>query len=177
MLGNPHRIGRLEDFIAIAQFGANYVDCAYAVLRDGIDHEGNRIPRGFRFRSPDIGKEITQVRNYDAIGPDTKLAKVGRTTGYTTGIASGISIDDVTVYLPGLGNVRFDNLLEIRWPSLEKPFSDLGDSGSMVFIPGALDGVGLLFASGVLDIDGEEVGVSYACHLSTVLKSLELTLL
>ena len=88
-----------------------------------------------------------------------------------------MSVTDTTVYLPGLGNIRFDNLLEVTWDSLRSPFTRDGDSGSLVFLIDTLEAVGLHFAGGILQVDGKKVGVSYACSLTNVLKLFDAELL
>ncbi|GGA36792.1 hypothetical protein [Okeania sp. KiyG1] len=168
-------IGTLGDAMSISKIGSNFGDSAYAVLDKGIEHQGNLIPSGFG-NSDDSGRYINDVQDYDVISPEIILAKIGRTTGYTEGIPGAIELDNVAVYIPQFKqNVRFDNLLEIRWQSTDKPFAEKGDSGSLIFIPKILQAVGLQFASGILDINGKKVGVSYACNLKNILETLDLT--
>jgi hypothetical protein len=83
-----------------------------------------------------------------------------------------LSLDDVPINVPGIGTVRFDNLLEVEWKLEDDPFSKEGDSGSVVFDRGSQRPLGLLFAGGLLKRDGNRVGVSYACNLTYILKKL-----
>ncbi|MTD94360.1 hypothetical protein GIW81_08435 [Hyphomicrobium sp. xq] len=168
------RVGALLDFTALSKTGANSVDAAVALIDEGIEHTRNVVPP---YLSCDCaGKPIRGVVSALSLMEGTKLAKLGRTTGYTEGALTAQSVDDVTILYHGVGNLRFDNVLEVTWPSLKKPFSEPGDSGALVFDPGTMKAVGLHFAGGVLLRDNKEVGVSYACDIRQVLDSLECTL-
>ena len=84
------------------------------------------IPRRLGFP---VAGSIAEVMDYDDLVFRHKLAKIGRTTGYSTGVVSGFGIDDVIIHVHSVGNVRFDNLLEVEWD--DNPFTDEGDSGSI----------------------------------------------
>lgn len=105
---------------------------------------------------------------------NTLVHKVGRTTGATSGRISAISVDNiVTSY--SFGNVRFDDCIEIESTMADRPFSDDGDSGSLI-LDDALAAVGLLF--GGTDFGGaNDLGLTYAHPLSTVLPQFGVKLL
>jgi hypothetical protein len=73
----------------------------------------------------------------------------------------------------GSGNLRFDNLIEVTWEDLRRPFTQPGDSGSLVFDPKTMKAVGLHFAGGEIKRDGKRIGVSYACDIGAVLDSMD----
>jgi hypothetical protein len=169
-LSVDERIGKLQNWIVLQAFGANDVDAAVARLDDGIAHNGNVIPE--TCKAPCAGEKIRGYQSALELPPRAVLAKVGRTTDYTEGVLTGAAIDDVTVLYHGAGNLRFDNLLEITWRDLKSPFARPGDSGALVFNPKTMMAVGLHFAGGVVVRNGKQVGVSYACDITSVLDSL-----
>jgi hypothetical protein len=172
LLGS-HEIGTLENYTTFSEAGANYLDGAYALLKDGVepDPDGNTIPGP----CPGAGTKIRDVIDYSQLGPNQIVCKIGRTSGCTFGVVNGFGIDDVVVDIPPLGKRRFDDLLEVLWG--DKPFAKGGDSGSLVFLADRPQAVGLHFAGGSLRIDGKRVGVSYACSLSRLLEIFHLTFL
>ena len=175
LLGS-HAIATLGDHTTFSASGANYLDAAYAILdRDYLDQllhpNGNVVPD----RCPHAGTRIREVANYEKLGPNQKVAKVGRTTGWTVGTVGAFGVDDRIINIPYHGNRRFDDLLEIQWDSPDAPFTAPGDSGSLIFMLDRFAAVGLHFASGVLRIDGNRVHVSYACSLARVLQIFNLT--
>jgi hypothetical protein len=171
------QIGTLSNFCVITQQDRDSIDAAVATLDEEIEHESNRIPTGL----PQQGKMIRQVNPsddlLDLLSQDTVVCKIGRTTGFTTGRIAAIAVDNVTVKT-SIGNVVFDNVIEINWQSNKQPFSKPGDSGSMVFTKNGLWAVGLHFAGGEKIVEGKKkVGVSYSCNMATILETLELSLL
>ena len=85
----------------------------------------NQIPQALGF--PVSGILQPNPLTYDELNFKHPMAKVGRTTGFTCGSVSGFGIDEVTIHVHGVGNVRFDNLLEIEWDTDDKPFAKDGD--------------------------------------------------
>jgi len=167
------QVAELHVLIDISNNSANEVDAAVALLFDqGGNHLGNSIPPG---NWPDAGEELGRVGKFDQLEDKTKVAKIGRTTGYTTGEVSAVWTDAI-VDIPGLGNAYFENLLEVTAP-VDKPFSEPGDSGSLVFEVASRRPVGLHFAGGTATRDGKKVQVGYACNLEIVLEALGITLL
>jgi hypothetical protein len=166
-LCDEHEIAALGNYTSFSKSGSNYLDGAYAILKSDQEFDGNIIPHG----CGDLhGRRIASVGRYDELGPEQLVAKIGRTSGCTKGVVSSYGMNDVVIDMQDTGNVRFDNLLEIRWPSPDSPFAHGGDLGSLVFTVDKLIAVGLHFAGGVLSIDGKRVGVSYACSLGYLLE-------
>lgn len=167
-LRGEFRIAQVHELIDISSSSANRVDAAVASLLPDIanNHLGNTVPPG---SWPDAGKHIGPIiAPRDVEG--AVVAKLGRTTGYTTGTVSAIDTTAI-VDIPGLGNAYFENLLEITTP-IKKPWSGPGDSGSLVFDRASLGAVGLHFAAGEIRLEGRRLHVGYACHLQNVKKAL-----
>jgi hypothetical protein len=177
-LRTHHMIAKLSDTIVIAKTIRNESDSALAILLEGMDHESNKIPTGFDYpmEGQMIGEPDDEASMLELLNKDEILCKIGRTTGYTEGRISAVALDNVPVKT-ALGNILFDNVIEINWESQRKPFSLTGDSGSLVFTKNGLVAVGLHFAGGLKKRDGREVGVSYSCNIMTVLKAHSASLL
>jgi hypothetical protein len=172
------KIAELSDFNVINNNDRNEFDAAIAALIEGIEHESNRIPTGAGI--PGEGRLIRQVKSKDEalnlLSKDKPVCKIGRTTGFTAGTIGAVALDNVTVKT-SLGNVVFDDLIQVNWLSGRKPFSKPGDSGSLVFTRDGLRAVGLHFAGGIRMVRRSRVGVSYSCNLATVLESFNVSLL
>lgn len=182
-LTNDEEIARLSKVVVIAKTKRNLVDAAIAVIgkdTDGndIENDSNCIPKGFGF--PMEGEMISEADDPDSIlellKTDTVVCKIGRTTGYTEGAIGAVALDNVPVRTP-IGIVVFDNVIQVNWQSNSKPFSEPGDSGSLVFTRDGRTAVGLHFAGGQRRVEGKELGVSYSCNLSNVLEKLKASLL
>jgi hypothetical protein len=77
-----------------------------------------------------------------------RVTKSGRTTGVTTGRITAIRVDGVTVNYGTLQNPvigTFDNCVQIMGTT-GRPFSDRGDSGSVILDASSGRPVALLFA-------------------------------
>ncbi|MBI9115820.1 hypothetical protein [Sanguibacter suaedae] len=153
---DPHdRVGTLGRFVALERGEVARVDAALAVLDDEVvdlDHPVGRVTRAV-----------------DVLGGE-QVAKIGRTTGLTTGRVTAIELDDVVVdYGEGLGALRFDDQIEVEGAG-PGPFSRGGDSGSLVY---RADGVavGLLFAGSESGGDNG-TGLTYINPIGTVLDAL-----
>lgn len=110
---------------------------------------------------------VGPVRTTAAATGTERVAKIGRTTGVTTGRITAIELDDVVVgYGDELGELAFDNQIEVESTGAG-PFSRGGDSGSLVYRD---DGValGLLFAGS--ETGGENgSGLTYVNPIDAVL--------
>jgi hypothetical protein len=173
-----HLIARLSDATVLAKDIRNEADSAIAILVSGMNHESNKIPTGYSY--PMEGEMITEPNDeasmLELLNKDEIVCKIGRTTGYTEGRISAVALDNVPVKT-AMGNMLFDNVIEINWESQRKPFSLPGDSGSLVFTRSGRIAVGLHFAGGRRKRDGKLVGVSYSCNIMTVLKAHNASLL
>lgn len=169
-------IALLSNYCVIATDARDSIDAAVATLRKGVSHGSNRIPVGLGF--PKEGKVISPVKSLeqllDLLRKDSAVCKIGRTTGFTEGRVGAVALDNVTVKT-SLGNVVFDNVIEVNWKSNRTPFSKPGDSGSVVFTKSGLWAVGLHFAGGVKKIGKRTAGVSYSGNMAIILDTMELS--
>lgn len=111
-------VAKLADFIKLKKRN-NLVDCAIA----SIDYK----------QEVDL-KKLKGIGKLSGVNPnvdiDMVVRKIGRTTGLTRGIVTAIELDDVVVAF-GTGNISFNSQIEIEAIG-DKPFSDGGDSGSLI---------------------------------------------
>lgn len=155
-------VAKLFKFIKLKKTAVNFVDCAIAEPLAGITFNQ---------------KKLGTFGNLLGLGPDVlgegnAVRKVGRTTGETQGSVTAFELDNVVVAYD-LGNVRFDNQVEIEGSGTSS-FSDGGDSGSLIVNADNL-GVALLFAGG--DTGGSNnMGLTYANPLKAVLDALSVDL-
>lgn len=155
-------VAALEKFIRLKAGQPNLADCAIAAVAEGIAVEPREI-RGLG-RLAGLGPNIDE---------GIAVHKLGRTTGLTQGRVTAIELDDVVVAFDQ-GNFSFDNQVEIEGTG-DLPFSDGGDSGSLIVDDGRR-ALGLLFAGG--DQGGSNGrGLTYANPIRTVLELLGVDLL
>lgn len=157
-------IAKLARFVRLKKSRTNLIDAATATLLPGI-----------AFDSRTIGT-LGQVAGQGSVMnlfEGAAVFKVGRTTGQTEGRLTAIEIDNISVEYD-LGWLRFDNQIEIEGMG-SKPFSDSGDSGSLI-VDEELQAIGLLFAGG--DSGGSNnKGLTYANPIESVLDTLKIDLL
>ena len=124
------RIGVLERFVPIQFPGPNTVDCAAAWT-------------AFSLVKP---QHVTYKMNRRPLSPRLAMSvmKNGRTTQATQGVITGVAVNDVRVAFDG-GIAIFNDQIIIR-PIGSGPFSQGGDSGSVIVSVGTRQPVGLLFA-------------------------------
>ena len=112
--------------------GRNLLDLALAAVDDPAHIGGNQVPEGI------LSGVVEELLD------GVLVAKVGRTTGHTTGTVTAVELDGVSVDY-GRGDVfTFDDCLEVEGDV--GAFSEGGDSGSVVYDRESLAAVGLLFA-------------------------------
>lgn len=159
----PHdAVATLLAQVKLRKAGVNEIDAAVAALKEGIE--------------ADLSK-ITGLGKLKGVGGDfldegTAVAKLGRTTGLTRGRVTAFEMDNVWVEYD-MGVLRFDNQVEIEGAG-DKPFSDGGDSGSLI-VDKDLLGVALLFA-GTDQGGANGQGLTYANPLGKVLAKLKIEL-
>ncbi|WP_375466307.1 hypothetical protein [uncultured Methylobacterium sp.] len=154
--------------IAFEAESRNFVDCAFATLLGDIEHDGSVVtdPQDAA-TSWRVGKIVEELLTNDPV------RKVGRTTGYTQGKVTSISVDNLVVAMAlGTGErlARFDNQIAVE--SEDRAFSQGGDSGALIF---TADGspAALLFAG--TETGGiHSRGVTFANPIRPVLDALEL---
>lgn len=73
------------------------------------------------------------------------------------------------------GNAIFDESIEVTWLGANQPFTQPGDSGSIIFLDlkGEKVAIGLHFAGGIKSVNHQDVGVSYSCDLTEALRQLD----
>jgi hypothetical protein len=157
------RVATLAGMTRLKKTGANTIDSAIAKMDAKIDFDPLTI-RG-------LGKLAGLGSAFLDVG--TEVAKLGRTSGLTRGQVTAFELDNVIVCFD-IGLLRFDGQIEIE--GLEDvPFSQGGDSGSLIVETGSRLVVGLLFSG--TDIGGRnDKGVTYAHPIRTVLEALKVDL-
>jgi hypothetical protein len=157
------RVGTLERFTRLKRAGANLVDCAVCTVDDKRRYSPRQLTGLGRLAG--VGPEILDERE--------EVAKIGRTTGVTRGRVTAFEIDNLIVAFD-VGDLRFDNQIEIENAG-DQPFSDGGDSGSLI-VTSDLHAIGLLFSgSDQGGADGQ--GLTFANPLRPVLDALKVELL
>jgi hypothetical protein len=168
------KIAKLFNFGELTRRDRNSGDSAIALLLPGVDYISNQIPTGFDF--PMEGEFIKDLRDPQLLTQNKTVCKVGRTTGFTRGLISAIALDNVPVRTT-IGNVIFDDVIEINWLSNKQPFSKPGDSGSLVFTEEERAAIGLHFAGGTKKVGNRNIGISYSCAIENILDGLDADLL
>lgn len=155
-------VARLERFVRLKPTGVNHVDCAVATVADGIEVDRSHLAGGHTLAG--VASDPEEVE---------RVEKIGRTTGHTAGRITAFEVDNVVVGYD-FGTARFDGQIEIEGET--GPFSQGGDSGSLIFSSDAREGVGLLFAGS--DVGGSnDTGLTYANPFEPVLTQLRAELL
>jgi len=155
-------VAKLQDFVGLKRQGANEVDCAIAALEDSVLADRTKLHG--------LGKLAGLGEVF--LNEGVPVSKIGRTTGLTYGRVTAFELDNVVVDFD-TGAMRFDHQIEIEGAENE-PFSDDGDSGSLI-IGSDKRGVALLFAGS--DQGGANgCGLTYANPLGLVLEALKVDL-
>ena len=155
------RVATLTSFEPLSVDG-NLLDLAVAALDDGERVGGNTVPEG----------ELSRVAQDLLDG--LAVAKVGRTTGHTTGTITAVELDGVTVDY-GRGDLfTFDDCIEVEGDA--GAFSEGGDSGSVVYGREAVEAAGLLFAGSTTGGAGG-AGLTFCNPLALALRTVGVTLL
>jgi hypothetical protein len=162
------RVARLDSWVRLKPKSANLVDAALARIETAIKHDARTL-RGIT----GTGDRVLVGPGPASIEAGATVYKVGRTTGGTQGRVTAFALDNLVVNYDR-GNLRFDDQVEIEGTG-NLPFSDGGDSGSLIVDSGML-AAALLFAGG--DTGGANgMGLTFANPINTVLKALKATLL
>ncbi|MEX2282029.1 MAG: hypothetical protein WEE89_06060 [Gemmatimonadota bacterium] len=160
-------VGRLGPWIKMNR-RHNLVDAALAEIYDDILFYPTYL-RDF----PSNARTVRGLADEESLDIGDRVRKIGRTTGFTSGRVTAFELDNVVVSYDR-GNLAFDDQIEIEGAGTG-PFSDGGDSGSMIF-DSDNRGIGLLFAGG--DTGGTNGrGLTYANPLWTVLQRLRVKLI
>jgi hypothetical protein len=157
------KVATLQKFVRMKSGVPNFVDGAVAKVLAGVGYDPLRLQ----------GASKLAGKGASFLDAGAKVAKLGRTTGFTRGRVTAFELDNVVVGYD-TDNYRFDNQIEIEGAGA-KAFSAGGDSGSLIFDEDLL-GVALLFAGG--DEGGSNgKGLTYANPLDVVLDALGIDLL
>jgi hypothetical protein len=157
-------VARLKYWIRLKKNGTNFVDAALGAIEQGIAYDASVL----------TGLVNGKDRQLAGIGPEfidegDVVYKVGRTTGATKGRVTAFDLDNVVINYD-IGNLRFDGQIEIEGTG-PGPFSDGGDSGSLIVNAG-MQAIALLFAGS--DSGGRNnMGLTYANPIYRVLKDLK----
>jgi len=155
------RVATLTSFERLSADG-NVLDLAVAALDDVERVGGNTVPEG----------ELSRVAQDLLDG--LAVAKVGRTTGHTTGTITAVELDGVTVDY-GRGDLfTFDDCIEVEGDA--GAFSEGGDSGSIVYGREAVQAAGLLFAGSTTGGAGG-AGLTFCNPVALALRTAGVTLL
>lgn len=161
---NPaDRIGTLDTAVKLKKTGSNLVDCALATVDAKVKFDAATLT--------DVGTLSTTP----APPPEELdlVEKIGRTTLHTRGRVTAFDLDNLVVGYDQ-GNLRFDGQLEIEGASTE-PFSQGGDSGSLIFTSPGREAAALLFAGG--DQGGSNgKGLTFANPIAAVFDQLKVAL-
>lgn len=156
-------VGALGKVIKLKKSGTNFVDAAVGDVYEDVDFDTRTIGSLGSLKGKGSVFELPASAG---------VHKVGRTTGQTNGRVTAFDVDNVRVEYD-MGVLRFDNQIEIEGTG-NKPFSDSGDSGSLI-VDDQLRAVGLLFAGG--DVGGSNgKGLTYANPIETVLDAVKVDL-
>lgn len=132
-----HDLATLSEFQPLDFSGAaNEIDAAIALV-------GENIQTIVEPEIIDIGrpqKTLKSALKYQSV------RKHGRTTGHTVGVVMALGVD-IWVSYPPHGRVWFEDQISITGVG-SAPFSQGGDSGSLIVDAITLEPVGLLFAGG-----------------------------
>jgi hypothetical protein len=153
------RIGVLSNFVALDFSGkSNTLDCAVGLV-------DNDIAVSARLRK--FGRLAGVRPDVDAC--ELIVNKIGRTTHTTKGRVIAFEVDNVPVEYDH-GVACFENQIEIEGTG-KKPFSEDGDSGSLIFDQD-LQAAALLFATSPTGGSNGK-SLTYANHLPSALTALE----
>ena len=154
----------LSEFVPISKVRSNLVDCAIAEILD------DSLLDGYYTWNDAVGGELKGHYTYiDADFLGEPVAKIGRTTGATSGIITQVELDGLSVSMGGsVGVARFSEQFEVIGDN-DRTFSLGGDSGSLIVTHDRW-AVGLLFAGGP-DQDG--VDLTFANAIGTVMERLD----
>jgi hypothetical protein len=128
------QVASLTSFVPLETHGINTVDCAMA-----------RVDNGIGLEATCLGDDGVLAGTTDLLeSGDDRVTKTGRTTGLTAGRITALELDNVVVGYE-TGNLRFDDQVEIESAG-DVPFSEGGDSGSLIVTEFGHLAAALLFA-------------------------------
>jgi hypothetical protein len=149
----------------------NRADAALVRLNPDVPTIGNTIPNlsGCPFAGMKLAQEAIDRESLDF---NMSVGKIGRTTGYTQGTITALSMRNLAVQSTD-GTFIFDDLIEIAGDEPDH-FSSAGDTGALVFTIPDLTPIGLVVA-GTLSSAGERL--TYVCWLDQILSLFKIELM
>ncbi|MEJ1975247.1 MAG: hypothetical protein WDN49_03455 [Acetobacteraceae bacterium] len=147
-----------EHFAPLIADQRDNLDAAVARISQPHDHAGNCVPdlscMPQRLRQQPLGRPVAEAD----LTTGMRVAKIGRSTGFTDGaMISAIETDNVLVkFGPGGSTYLFNGVHEILWGADKPLFTAPGDSGAMVVTEEGLRPVGLHFCAAT-NADGKRV--------------------
>ncbi len=168
-------VGHLDVFEDMLKSGTRPFDAAWAVLAETDERCANTVPAGHCL--PSEGRKLTGLAPV-ALPRAAKLAKIGRSSAWTTGKVVLQDVGPLNIYYPALRReVAVGGLIEVAWETDAAPFSMAGDSGSMAFLAETMEPVGLVIAGGLLNDGNTTRGCSYISPIRPILTGWNLSLL
>lgn len=149
-------VGTLARMIPLTVAMPNVVDAALCATHDNIVGSNNYFGQG----AMSIG---TAEDGLD-------VQKIGRTTGLTSGTVTAFDLSAIPVDYSQLGTALFNEVIEISGAN-GNPFSDHGDSGSLIYCPSMNSAIGLLFAG-----SDRNRNITYANPIGVALDALDVEL-
>jgi hypothetical protein len=153
------RIGALTHFVELDPSAANKVDCALAAIDEAIEIDPTSLPGLGRVSGTASSQEAASIE---------RVAKLGRTSGLTFGTVIAIEMDIVVEF--DIGLLKFEGQIAVRGTA-DRPFSEGGDSGSLIVTADDHRAVSLLFC-GREPGEGEAEDVTYGNLIGDVLTEL-----
>lgn len=177
------RIGTLSaKFATLVANQPNNLDAAVAYLDPATFAFGNRVPNVDLSGPNKIpldrqDKPFGQVLIAATIPRGTKVAKIGRSSGYTEGMVTYSVLNNVAPDIQRKGKWQtypFSDVIEIESLSASEPFARGGDSGALVFTIPDLRPIGLHFMS--VPLEGQP-SLNYLMPLDRICAMLQVKLL
>lgn len=153
---SANRIGELVRSTPLGGGGEKHTDAAFAKLDASVHVDRSSLPQGQRLSG--------------AVAPpkeSSRVMKVGAGTMFTPGNVTSFDNDTFSMPVHGIGQVNFDDQIEVESAVLHRTFAANGDSGSLVY-NNLGHAVGLLFA-----VAG---GLAYVNPMQFVLDELQVDL-
>lgn len=161
---SKREIGKLVRFTELDGGGEKHTDAAFASLDELVKVDRSILPKG------------KKLSNTPApLGESTRVMKLGARTRFTEGNVLTFDTDTFsTSGFFGLGEVKFDDQIEVESASREQIFATDGDSGSLVYNDRGR-AVGMLFAA-TLGNGTYGNGLAYINPIASVLDELKVDL-
>ena len=141
-----HRIGSLSPYFSrFIPARADNLDAAVAELDEGVEIHGNTLPD-----CPDVpaiyrGRPLGSPLTREEVSARTRVVKVGRTSGFTEGTLFAPDVLNFRPELRGRRKITFGRVHEVSWDDGAPPFTEGGDSGSLIVTAEGLRPIGIHF--------------------------------